>query len=289
MANATPKKNAVKRKIVSNRNSKKRASFITRNKTLIISFLLVLLFTAGTVYHYREALLYYFSFKSDKILKEDKIAEARNFQILDKHKNRTFGLDVSQFQGKINWKIIDTIEEKFHLRFVFIRATAGKDRVDSEFKDNWIEAKKHHFIRGAYHYYRPNENSIAQADFFIQNVKLQKGDLPPVLDIEKLPKNQSLDSLKIGLRRWLKKVGAHYKVKPIIYTGEKYYEDFLKKEFSEYTFWIANYNFFVENIKNDWLFWQFTERASIDGINEHVDLNIYNGTPKMLEYLTISN
>ena len=198
-------------------------------------------------------------------------------------------MDVSQFQGEINWEIIDTIEKKFPLRFVFIRATAGKDKLDSQFKNNWAAAKKYHFIRGAYHYYRPNENSIAQADFFIKNVRLQKGDLPPVLDIEKLPKNQSLDSLKIGLHRWLEKVDAHYKVKPIIYTGEKYYEDFLKKEFSEYTFWIANYNFFVEDIKDDWLFWQFTEKASIEGINERVDVNIYNGTPKMLKYLTISN
>jgi lysozyme len=150
-------------------------------------------------------------------------------------------------------------------------------------------AKKNNFIRGAYHYYRPNENSIEQADNFIKTVKLKIGDLPPVLDIEKLPENQSIDSLKVGLRRWLKKVDQHYKVKPIIYTGERYYNDFLKDEFSEYTFWVANYNFFVENIENDWQFWQFTEKARINGINENVDLNIYNGTPKMLEYITISN
>lgn len=289
MAKTTPKKSPVKRKISPKRNSKTRTSFFSKYKTQLLVFLLFFLVFTGTIYHYREAILYYFSFKSDKVLKEDKIAEARNFQILEKHQDRTFGLDVSQFQGQINWKIIDTLEEKFPLHFVFIRATAGKDKVDSQFQNNWAAAKKHHFIRGAYHYYRPNENSIAQADFFIKNVKLRKGDLPPVLDIERLPKNQSLDSLKIGLRRWLEKVDAHYKVKPIIYTGEKYYEDFLKKEFSEYTFWIANYNFFVEEIKDDWLFWQFTEKASIEGINGRVDVNIYNGTPKMLEYLTISN
>jgi lysozyme len=95
-------------------------------------------------------------------------------------------------------------------------------------------------------------------------------------------------NLKKGLQRWLDKVETHYKVKPIIYTGEKYYENFLKDEFEGYTFWIANYNFFVEEIKEDWLFWQFTEKANIAGIEEKVDLNIYNGTPKMLEYLTIN-
>ena len=79
--------------------------------------------------------------------------------------------------------------------------------------------------------------------------------MPPVLDIEKLPKNQSKDSLKVGLKRWLEKVDAHYKLKPIIYTGENYYNEFLKDEFTEYLFWIANYNFFVKEIKDDWLFW----------------------------------
>ena len=289
MRKAVVKKSAIKRKSVTNRSRKKGSSFLSRNKTQIIVFSLFLIFLTGTIYHYREALLYYFSFKTNKSIKDDKIAQARNFQVLEKHKDRVFGIDVSQYQGEINWGKVDSIEDKFPLRFVFIRATAGKDKVDLQFKKNWVSAKENHFIRGAYHYYRPNENSIAQAKFFIATVQLQKGDLPPILDIEKLSKNQSLDSLKKGLRRWLEMVDAHYKVKPIIYTGEKYYQDFLKEEFSEYTFWIANYNFFVEDIKDDWLFWQFTEKATISGIKERVDLNIYNGTPKMLDYVTISN
>ena len=282
------KKSAVKRKSVTNPSQKKGSSFLLRNKTQIIVFSLFLIFLTGITYHYREALLYYFSFKTNKSIKDDKIAQARNYQVLEKHKDRVFGLDVSQYQGEINWRIVDSIEENFPLNFVFVRATAGKDKVDLQFKKNWVEAKENNFIRGAYHYYRPNENSKEQANNFIATVKLQKGDLPPVLDIERLPKNQSLDSLKKGLRRWLEMVDAYYKVKPIIYTGEKYYQDFLKEEFSEYTFWIANYNFFVEEIKEDWLFWQFTEKATIKGINGKVDVNIYNGTPKMLEYLTIN-
>ena len=142
-------------------------------------------------------------------------------------------------------------------------------------------------IRGAYHYYRPNENSLEQAELFIKTVRLQKGDLPPVLDIEKLPKNQSMTNLKKGLRRWLQAIENHYKVKPIIYTGEKYYDDFLKEEFSDYLFWIANYNFYREEIQDDWLFWQFTERAAVPGIEGNVDVNIYNGDLQQLQFITI--
>ena len=267
------------------RTSKKKNGLISAK----IIFILVAFFAFSFgVYHYREALLFYFSFKTNKVYKEDKVAKARIFQILSNNKDKVVGFDVSQFQGEINWSEIDSVEG-FKLDYVFIRATAGSDKVDSRFEENWSNARKYKLIRGAYHYYRPNENSLEQAKNFINNVKLRKGDFPPVLDIEKLPESQSIDSLKVGLRRWLKTVDKHYKVKPIIYTGEKYYEDFLKEEFEGYTFWIANYNFWVEGIKDDWQFWQFTEKARINGISENVDINIYNGSSKMLNYFTISN
>ena len=94
--------------------------------------------------------------------------------------------------------------------------------------------------------------------------------------------------MKLGLKRLLTAVEKHYGVKPIIYSADKYHQDFLRKEFHEYTFWIANYNFWIEEIKDDWQFWQFTEKAVIDDIPEKVDLNIYNGSPKMLEYSVIN-
>ncbi|HMK06842.1 MAG TPA: glycoside hydrolase family 25 protein [Flavobacterium sp.] len=242
-------------------------------------------------YHYRVGLTYYFGLNVKRTVEtaESKhLSDVRNFQLLNKYRDKVVGFDVSEYQGKIKWEKVGLIEKTFPIGFVFIRATVGSDKIDLRFKDNWISSKKKKIIRGAYHYYRPNENSREQAENFIKTVKLEKGDMPPVLDIERLPENQSLDSLKAGLKRWLEIVDAHYKVKPIIYTGEKYYNEFLKDEFSEYTFWIANYNFFEENIKDEWLFWQFTQKASIPGLHCIVDLNIYNGTPKMLQYMTVN-
>lgn len=246
-----------------------------------------LLFLGSILYHYRTAFAYYLGFKSDKISKMDVFSEARNVRVLEKHEGKTVGIDVSEYQGEISWSYVDTIENKYPLHFVFIRATAGNNVVDRRFKRNWEGAKKNKMIRGAYHYYRPNENSLEQAELFIKTVKLKTGDLPPVLDIEKLPKNQSMTNLKKGLRRWLQAIENHYKVKPIIYTGEKYYDDFLKEEFSDYLFWIANYNFYREEIQDDWLFWQFTERAAVPGIEEKVDVNIYNGDLQQLQFITV--
>ncbi|MGL2988074.1 glycoside hydrolase family 25 protein [Flavobacterium sp. RSSA_27] len=246
-----------------------------------------LLFLGSVMYHYRTAFAYYLGFKSNKVSTTDVFSEARNLRVLEKHEGKTVGIDVSEYQGKISWSYVDTIENHYPLHFVFIRATAGNNVVDRRFKRNWEGAKKNKMIRGAYHYYRPNENSLEQATLFIKTVRLEKGDLPPVLDIEKLPKNQSMANLKKGLRRWLQAIEKHYKVKPIIYTGEKYYDDFLKEEFSDYLFWIANYNFYREEIQDDWLFWQFTERAAVPGIVGNVDVNIYNGDLQQLQFITV--
>ena len=279
-----------KRKISPRRRTTKQKTLFKGNAIVVfISFLLLV--TIGLAsYHYRDALAYYFSFRSKHKIensKATKVEEARIFQVLKRHDNRVFGLDVSQYQGQIEWEKAKIVEDTFQLQFVFIRATAGKDKLDSRFHENWKNAKAANFICGAYHYYRPNENSLLQAENFIKHVRLKKGDFPPVLDIENLPKVQSMDSLKVGLKRWLKKVENHYKIKPIIYSGEKYFNDFLEDEFKGYTFWIANYNFFVEDCKDLWTFWQFTEKGSVPGINGNVDLNIYNGTPKMMNYLRI--
>ena len=266
-------------------NKKNNQSIATLKKYIWAAF--GLLFLGSVIYHYRTAFAYYLGFKSDKLSKTDVFSEARNLRVLEKHEGKTVGIDVSEYQGKISWSYVDTIENQYPLHFVFIRATAGNDAVDRRFKRNWEGAKKNKMIRGAYHYYRPNENSLEQAELFIKTVRLQKGDLPPVLDIEKLPKNQSMTNLKKGLRRWLQAIENHYKVKPIIYTGEKYYDDFLKEEFSDYLFWIANYNFYREEIQDDWLFWQFTERAAVPGIEGNVDVNIYNGDLQQLQFITV--
>jgi lysozyme len=273
------------------RKPRKKTSFFSGKirSYSIIAFCILLFLGVG--YHYRNGLLYYLGFKSYKLKYEQaeakRISDIRNYRVLENHPGKAIGLDVSEYQGEIDWDLVEDFENEYPIEFVFIRATAGNDREDQQFDENWLAAKNRKMIRGAYHYYRPNENSLEQAKLFIKTVQLRKGDLPPVLDIEKLPKGQSLDSLKVGLRRWLNIVEAHYKVKPIIYTGEKYYDDFLKEDFSDYLFWIANYNFYREKIEGDWLFWQFTEKASVSGIKGNVDVNIFNGDVEQLRFITV--
>lgn len=279
-----------RRRTTPSRKSKKKTSALRKKAIQFLTVALLLLLGFGIIYHYRNGLAYYFSFKTNKTLdkaaKEKRLSDVRNYQVLEKNESKAIGIDVSEYQDEIDWDEVKTLDDDYQLSFVFIRATVGNDRLDKRFEENWLQAKENKLIRGAYHYYRPNENSLEQAELFIKTVRLEKGDLPPVLDIERLPENQSMERLKLGLRRWLTKIEAHYKVKPIIYTGERYYDDFLKKEFSDYLFWIANYNFYREKMEEDWLFWQFTEKASVSGIKGNVDVNIFNGDLEQLQFIT---
>lgn len=267
------------RRTKSGKSSKK----ISQGKILKYSALLLLTgFFIAMAYQYRHGFLYWLGFKSDRRVEalskeERKIEDLRIYEIVERHKDKSFGIDVSHYQGKIDWLALSNYNDEFPLGFVFVRATAGTS-IDKEFKNNWRGVKENGFLRGAYHYYRPDENSVKQADNFIKNVKLSKGDLPPVLDIEKIPNRQSLDSLQAGLKRWLTKVEKHYGMKPIIYSGESFYTDFLKEEFEGYDLWIANYSFFEDEIRNEWLIWQFTDKALLKGINGTVDVDIYNGS-----------
>ena len=186
-----------------------------------------------------------------------------------------FGIDVSEYQGDIDWA---TLIDKNKIDFAFVRATAGSDTKDSNFAENWRQLKRYNVPRGAYHYYRPNENSTEQADLFIRTVRLEKGDFVPVLDIEKYSKVQSITSLKNGLLNWLTIVEEHYGVVPIIYTYSNFYEKVITddKRFKKYPIWIAHYSE-KENPKklpSEWVFWQFCEDGRLEGIETNVDIDI---------------
>ncbi len=236
--------------------------------------------------HFQEGFKYFFS-QDRKNAPEKSLFDFRTAEVLARHESKMIGFDVSHYQGVIDWGLVDSVASKSALEFVFVRATMGVDGVDRAYKLNWKGAGANHFVRGAYHYYRPDENSVEQAENFIKTVKLAPGDLPPVLDIEDLPKKQSVENLRLGLKRWIELVEEHYKVKPILYSGEHYYTNHLKKWFPDHVLWIANYNFFVEEIKPEWHFWQFTEKGIVNGIEGKVDLNIYNGNKTEMRKLLI--
>ncbi|MDR0385865.1 MAG: glycoside hydrolase family 25 protein [Prevotellaceae bacterium] len=195
------------------------------------------------------------------------------------------GIDVSRYQEKINWKEIAGFKsgkDSISITFAFVKATEGRSLLDRFFVYNWKETKKHKIIRGAYHYYKPNVNSALQAANFIKHVKLQAGDLPPVLDIEEVGKYGSAN-MKQGIKNWLKLIEKHYGIRPIIYTNISFYRKYLSgKDFQKYHFWIAHYSKITPNTSKDWLFWQYSDKGVIKNIRSKVALNVHRGTREEL-------
>jgi GH25 family lysozyme M1 (1,4-beta-N-acetylmuramidase) len=145
-----------------------------------------------------------------------------------------------------------------------------------QFKKNWKESKKKGYLRGAYHYYRPHENSEEQFKNFASKVELEDGDLPPILDIEEMSR-YGVGNLREGINNWLRLAEDHYGVKPIIYTGRKFYSSHLEGHVDDYPLWIASYSGKHKLKGIDWTFHQFTERVKVKGIKGTVDGNDYNG------------
>jgi len=203
------------------------------------------------------------------------------------HGYKVHGIDISHYQGKINWSMLEqTRQGQFPVQFIFMKATEGGDYPDKRFVANFDSAKAHGFIRGAYHFYNPKTDADKQADFFIHSVKLETGDLPPVLDIEM--KGKDMKKLQADLKLWLRKVEDHYGVKPIIYASYKFKTKYLNDSvFNSYPYWIAHY--YVDSVyyKGDWKFWQHTDVGTLPGIKEQVDLNVFNGGLEGLDALRI--
>lgn len=198
------------------------------------------------------------------------------------------GIDISHYQGFIDWELLRKAQSPlFPLKFVFVKATEGGDLSDDRFVYNFSEARKNGFIRGAYHFFIPSTPPQKQAEFFIKNVQLEAGDLPPVLDVE-LRGNRSAEQLKTDVRTWLALVERHYGVRPILYTGYKFKMKYLSDTvFNKYPYWIAHYYVDSVRYKGDWRFWQHTDAGLLPGVSDEVDLNVFNGSLEELKSMTI--
>ena len=188
------------------------------------------------------------------------------------------GIDVSKYQNNINWKEVKNMEEKgIKIGFVFIKATEGTSIVDAQFGRNWIEADEQNIPKGAYHFFVSNRNAKKQADNFIQIVNLKKGDMPPVLDVEK-SHGVSVADMQKGVKTWLNAVENYYGVKPVIYTNIDFYERYFADGFEDYPLWIAHYlQPDKPRIEKNWLFWQHSEKGRVNGITTPVDFNVFYG------------
>ncbi|NLR93974.1 glycoside hydrolase family 25 protein [Flammeovirga agarivorans] len=194
------------------------------------------------------------------------------------NKYSVHGIDVSHHQKLIDWKrVSEMYAQDTQVKFVYAKATEGEDHKDRHFYHNRKNAKKELISFGAYHFFRPKKSGTKQAEFFIETIgELHASEMVPVVDIEILD-GIPPEIMRERLADFLQKVEDEWNIKPMIYTGDSFYKDYLKGHFRKYRVWIANYGQETQASTKRWTMWQHTQSATIDGIPESVDMNVFYG------------
>jgi GH25 family lysozyme M1 (1,4-beta-N-acetylmuramidase) len=199
----------------------------------------------------------------------------------------TYGIDVSRFQGDINWQLV----AGSGVKFAYIQISRSLTDLDAKFTYNWAQAKANGILRGAYQRFHPGQDVIGQAKIFLEKLgPFQVGDLPPMLDVEDSD-GLGPAAIAAAVKQWMDYVEPRVGVKPLIYTGFYFWRDSVGgADFDEHPLWIANYSATCPLVPPTWKRWafhQYSSTATIPGITANtVDVNKFNGTIADLKALS---
>jgi lysozyme len=194
----------------------------------------------------------------------------------------TPGIDVSYYQETIRWKQV----RQAGVLFAFIRVADGSTFPDPRFDENWAGAQKVGILRGAYQYFRPDESATAQADVVIRALQHDRGELPPVIDVE-YDAGMSPARLARAIAAWIVRVRERVGVEPIIYTGPDFWKTKVGgADLTSQPLWLAHYTTVCPTVPapwTAWTFWQHTDKGVVHGIDGPVDMDVFAGTYTDLE------
>jgi lysozyme len=189
---------------------------------------------------------------------------------------RLDGIDVSSYQGDVDWKRV----KASGVVFAFARVSDGLDVIDELFPHNFVAMKRAGVRRGAYQYFRASADPEAQAELMVKAVaRLGGADLPLVVDVE-TDDGQKAEELQARLRRWLRRVERRTRRKPMVYTSPSMSQK-LGARFGDYSLWIAHYQVDCPTVPEGWrrwTFWQHSSTGKVPGIAGRVDLDHFAGS-----------
>jgi len=211
------------------------------------------------------------------------------------------GIDVSVFDPVINWAKVRA--QGYY--FAYIRSSygiSGNQAIvkDSMFDSHWAGAKAAGMLRGPYHYLKASQDGTKQAVEFLKTVTLEKGDLPPALDIEEAY-NQDASNRQFvaNAQAFLEKVKAELGITPMVYSRASILTEKMIVNgkppawASNFAMWIAHWTYaYGDNIKPieaagwaPYTFWQYSgEKENLDGITDtlgrpvYVDFDVFKGS-----------
>ncbi|MHA0857519.1 glycoside hydrolase family 25 protein [Paenibacillus sp. CMAA1364] len=199
--------------------------------------------------------------------------------------NHAQGIDISHWQGTINWEQV-RLDGKV---FTFIKASEGSTFQDKRFLINVKSAVAAGLLVGAYHFSRANSPASvkAEVDHFLSTVAPVAKDLrlPLVLDIETKEAGSKANVVRT-VRAWVEYFKERTGKYPLIYTFPNFIDTSLDTSFSDIPLWYAYYHKDGSPIdRGGWKAWEFLQYSStgkVNGISGNVDMNEYKGTKEEL-------
>jgi lysozyme len=193
------------------------------------------------------------------------------------------GIDVSSFQGVIDWRKV----KGDGIVFAFARVSDGLEVVDQSFAKNYRAMKRAGVRRGVYQHFRASVSPKKQAELLVAAIRRTgRPDLPVVADVE-TDDGMPPDEVRARLKKWLRLVELRTRRRPIIYTSPSM-SPTLGRGFGAYHLWVAHYDVACPRAVDGWRRWSLWQRSStgrVSGINGNVDLDTFAGTPRELRRL----
>ncbi|KAF9205613.1 hypothetical protein BGZ49_003785 [Haplosporangium sp. Z 27] len=194
------------------------------------------------------------------------------------------GVDVSAYQGNVNWATVAAAGKKF----AYIKATEGTTYTNPNFAQQYDGSYQAGLIRGSYHFAHPNGPSGAtQAKYFLANGGGWSGDgktLPGAVDLEYNPygTDPCWGISASAMVSWIQDFSNTYHAAtgryPVIYTTTNWWQQCTGNSgaFTNNPLWVARYASAVGTLPNGWAyqsFWQNTDSSTGGG-----DGDIWNGS-----------
>ncbi len=215
------------------------------------------------------------------------------------------GVDLSHYQGRPDFSQIVAAGKTF----AFLKALDGLAGVDVTFSGNRAAAKAAGLAVGAYAFFRPQLDAVAQADAFCRVVgDVPAGELPPMIDVEEALTNGVNTWTAIPTEQrvadvcaWVSRIETNLGRTPVVYTRTDIWTNFMGNSpaLSRCPLWLAQYHTPVPDDTaaqtlvphlpaawSTWTFLQYTGAGKCPGVAGPVDLDVFNGDAAALQALT---
>ena len=213
------------------------------------------------------------------------------------------GIDVSDYQGTINW----TSVKSSGITFAYTKATESTTNTQTTFSANIINGEASGVYMGAYHFARILTNpgtagAQAEANHFLSVAQsyIKSCQMPPALDYEvDASGTYSWADQATWIETWCNTVKSATGITPIIYSGNTISENLGSYLSSQYKLWFAYYyNSYTYTTPppttydaswGTYKIWQYSDQGTVSGISGGVDMDIFNGTMTDLTNLMVCN